>query len=69
MRRGMNHLLIYHPCERALLYIKADLPSLSRSVSSLSKLYRLSFVGLAYQGKDIVSRFIIEYSSLRGFGP
>jgi hypothetical protein len=28
------------------------------------------FIGLAYhQGKDIVFRFIIEYSSLRGFGP
>jgi hypothetical protein len=27
------------------------------------------FVGLAYQGKDIVVRFIIEYSSLRDFGP
>jgi hypothetical protein len=26
-------------------------------------------VGLAYQGKDIVFRFIIEYSSLRDFGP
>jgi hypothetical protein len=26
------------------------------------------FVGLAYQGKDIVFRFI-EYSSLRDFGP
>ncbi len=25
------------------------------------------FVGLAYQGKDIVLRFIIEYSSLRDF--
>jgi hypothetical protein len=30
----------------------------------------LLFVGLAYyQGKDIVFRFIIEYSSLRDFGP
>jgi hypothetical protein len=30
----------------------------------------MSFVGLAYQGKDIVFRFItIEYSSLRDFGP
>jgi hypothetical protein len=30
----------------------------------------LVFVGLAYQGKDIVFRFIIEYSSsLRDFGP
>jgi hypothetical protein len=27
------------------------------------------FVGLAYQGKDIGLRFIIEYSSLRDFGP
>jgi hypothetical protein len=25
--------------------------------------------GFAYQGKDIVFRFIIEYSSLRDFGP
>jgi hypothetical protein len=27
------------------------------------------FIGLAYQGEDIVFRFIIEYSSLRDFGP
>jgi hypothetical protein len=27
------------------------------------------FIGLAYQDKDIVFRFIIEYSSLRDFGP
>jgi hypothetical protein len=27
------------------------------------------FVILAYQGKDIVFRFIIEYSGLRDFGP
>ncbi len=27
------------------------------------------FIGLAYQGKDIVFRFIIEYSSERDFGP
>jgi len=27
------------------------------------------FVGLAYQGKDIVFRFIIEYSGLRDFSP
>jgi hypothetical protein len=25
--------------------------------------------GLAYQGKDIVCRFIIEYNSLKGFLP
>jgi hypothetical protein len=29
----------------------------------------LLFVGLAYRGKDIVFTFIIEYSSLREFGP
>jgi hypothetical protein len=29
----------------------------------------MCFFGLAYQGKDIVFRFIIEYSSLRDFGP
>jgi len=27
------------------------------------------FIGLACQVKDIVFRFIIEYSSLRDFGP
>jgi hypothetical protein len=27
------------------------------------------FVGFAYQGKDIVFRFILEYSSLRDIGP
>jgi hypothetical protein len=30
---------------------------------------RFEFIGLAYQGKDIVFRFIIEYSSLMDFGP
>jgi hypothetical protein len=28
-----------------------------------------AFVGLAYQGKDIMFGFIIEYSSLMDFGP
>jgi hypothetical protein len=28
----------------------------------------LVFIGLAYQGKDIMFRFIIEYSSLMDFG-
>jgi hypothetical protein len=28
-----------------------------------------AFVGLAYPGKDIVFRFIIEYSSSRDLGP
>jgi hypothetical protein len=33
------------------------------------KWLELAFVGLAYRGKDIVFRFIIEYCSLRDFGP
>jgi hypothetical protein len=32
------------------------------------KVSKFAFVGLAYQGKDIVFRFIVEYSSLRDFG-
>jgi hypothetical protein len=40
----------------------------SQALRSMAK-YR--FVGLTYQGKDIVSvfRFIIEYSSLKDFDP
>jgi hypothetical protein len=34
----------------------------------LYKNNRAFFIGLAYQGKDIVLRFIIKYS-LRDFGP
>jgi hypothetical protein len=30
---------------------------------------KIIFVGLSYQGKDIVFRFILEYSSLSHFGP
>jgi len=30
---------------------------------------REDIFGLAYQGKDIVFRFIIEYSNLMDFGP
>ncbi len=29
----------------------------------------VQFIGLAYQGKDIVFRFSIVYSSFRDFGP
>jgi hypothetical protein len=42
-------------------------------MSSSSRLYQALktwfwvFVGFAYHGKDIVFRFIIEYSSLRDF--
>jgi hypothetical protein len=36
----------------------------------LSSWYEINcLLAFAYQGKDIVFRFIIEYSSLRDFGP
>ncbi len=38
-------------------------------VGSSSPWHTIVFVGLAYQGKDIVFRFIIEYSGLLDFGP
>jgi hypothetical protein len=39
-------------------------------VKPLKKMVSSMFVGLAYQSKDIiVFRFIIEYSSLKDFGP
>ncbi len=34
-----------------------------------NKSWQMDFIGFAYQGKDIVFRFIIEYISLRDFGP
>jgi hypothetical protein len=37
--------------------------------SYISRTGSQSFVGLAYQGKYIVFRSIIEYSSLMDFGP
>jgi hypothetical protein len=30
---------------------------------------KMFLFGLAYQGKEIVLRFIVEYGSLNGFGP
>jgi hypothetical protein len=38
-------------------------------LSFLDLLWVISFIGVAYQGKNIVFIFIIEYSSLRDFGP
>jgi hypothetical protein len=34
-----------------------------------TRTHTLQFIGLVYQGKDIVFRCIIEYSNLRDFGP
>jgi hypothetical protein len=46
------------------------LPAQSGSVGHLSELESGAlFIGFAYQGKDVVFRFIIEYSSLKDLGP
>jgi hypothetical protein len=45
------------------LYIKSGCYVLSQNLTK----HNTHFVGLAYHGKDIVFRFIIEYSSLRDF--
>jgi hypothetical protein len=56
-----NYLFIY------LFIIGADIWLCGNQIS---KLPNTGFIGLGYhQGKDIVLRFILEYSSLRDFGP
>jgi len=37
--------------------------------STMTTTILLNFIGLACQGKEILFRFIMEYSSLRDFGP
>jgi hypothetical protein len=39
-----------------------------QSCATIQQKYE-GIIGLAYQGRDIVFRFIIEYSSLRDFAP
>jgi hypothetical protein len=60
------------PCEGlALKPPKTLLGKRRRRSNNGGHPYKLlhGFVGLAYQGKNIVFRLIIEYSSLRDFGP
>jgi hypothetical protein len=52
-----------------LLISVLPLVSVQRRILLLLQSMYLQFVRLAYQGKDIKSRFILEYSSLRDFGP
>jgi hypothetical protein len=49
--------------------MKSITPWAQKNLIDLNSFNFFDFVGLAYQGKDIVLRFIIEYSSLRDFGP
>jgi hypothetical protein len=49
--------------------MKSITPWAQKNLIDLKSFNFFGFVGLAYQGEDIVLRFIIEYSSLRDFGP
>ncbi len=60
-REGENFLQFYY---------SFDIIVMSQTFMRGGCCFLMAFVGLAYQGKDIiVFRFIIEYSSLRDFGP
>jgi hypothetical protein len=50
-------------------YLECSYSSMCNTYLQGSGTLLVHFVGLAYQGKDIVFRLIIEYSSLMDFGP
>jgi hypothetical protein len=56
---------------KAMLYLIIDAYLWFNNINQLCGWHSQgsTFFGLAYQGKDIVFRFIIEYSSLSDFGP
>jgi hypothetical protein len=56
--------------EKAMLEVHELQGDLSRKIFwfDMGFVKFVKFDSLAYQGKDIVFRFIIEYSSLRDFG-
>ncbi len=53
------------------LHCEENLPILHMQQGPHQQQFHMDFItiGLAYQGKDSVFRFTIEYSSLRDFGP
>jgi hypothetical protein len=58
-----------HPPSSSLLTIRKK-KTLEKKPRKKEEANWVGFIGLAYQGKkDIVFRFIIEYSTLRDFGP
>jgi hypothetical protein len=61
-------ILLYTLCDYYQLPFWIDLRGFEISLCTLRKVVCL-FIGLGYQGKDFVFRFIIECSSLKGFWP
>jgi Na+/melibiose symporter-like transporter len=69
-RRLQLKTLIKQKSKHNLPRTKKDVVTIfNHSQFFFSLLESYIFIGLAYQGKNIVYRFIIEYSSLRDFGP
>jgi hypothetical protein len=61
----LNFMALYWPQSWKKLTIKFAKPIRNPLGANVP-----AFIGFAYQeGKDIVFRFILEYSSLRDFGP
>jgi hypothetical protein len=49
--------------------LKVELARLWEALATCPRSVKIVFfLGVAYQGKDIVFRFVIEYSSLKDFG-
>jgi peroxiredoxin family protein len=71
IHNNINHkttkMIITKDFPMSLNYISELCNSKTKKISNC--LTNIEFIGLAYQGKDIVYKFIIEYSSLRDFGP
>jgi hypothetical protein len=62
--KNKNSAKIWH---KELATSKKGIKTRHKEISSC--IWRICFVGLAYQGKDVVFRVVIEYSSLWDFGP
>jgi len=51
------------------LGLPPSLPCPQTTLTQMDLPFPSTFVGVAYEGKDIVFRFVIEYSSLKDFDP
>jgi len=65
---GQSIAFIFETCHYLGFIWRERVCHLFSSVALLGTILAL-FVGLVYQSKDIVFRFIIEYNSLMDFGP
>jgi hypothetical protein len=65
-----HHIRFRFVCVCVCVWCFSFVQTILWAFGHISKSSHTYFVfGLAYQGEDIVFKFIIEYSSLRDFGP